>query len=115
MTAGYQLPRVAWAPLADDPGVVDNLGVPDIRDLDDFLAWLRSLPPLQRARMAKVLANVETSREVRKIGDEAVYELTRDRPWSEVAELLGTGIASINKAVSRHNGVARPRGPRAAE
>lgn len=35
--------------------------------------------------------------------------LTRAATWAEVAELLGVTVATVNKAVSRHRGVSRPR------
>jgi hypothetical protein len=80
-----------------------------IRDRDDLLMWLRALPPLERARLARALADTETTQAIAKVGDEAVYELTRAATWAEVAELLGVAPATVNKAVSRHRGVSRPR------
>lgn len=81
----------------------------EIRNRDDFLAWLNSLPLEEQAIMARTLARVETTRAIREIGDTAVYKLTRDRSRAEVAKRLGTGEAAINKAIARHRGQPRPR------
>lgn len=91
------------------PGVVHDLSMAEIRDRDEFLEWLKSLPALERARLARALANTETTKAIGALGDEAVYELTREATWADVAEKLGVSVATVNKAVSRHRGVARPR------
>lgn len=86
-----------------------DLPVDDIRSDDDLLEYIRSLPLPERARLGRMLANNKTVAALGAIADEAIFLMTRDRSWAEVAKELGISVAMVNKAVSRHKGVKRPR------
>lgn len=90
-------------------GVVHDLHMADIRSDEDLLRYVRSLPLADRARLGRMLAKNSTVKALGAISDEAVYLLTRDKSWAEVAKELGVSVATVNKAVSRHKGVKRPR------
>lgn len=79
----------------------------DERDREKILAWITSLPPLERARMARTIGDPGTRQAIGAVGDAAVYELTRSATWAEVAELLGVSVRTVNKAVTRHGASLR--------
>lgn len=70
--------------------------------LDDLLAWLRQLPPLDRARLAGLLTDARTVVAVAAVRREAVYEATRTAPRAQVAADLGVTTQAIGKAVTEH-------------
>lgn len=70
---------------------------------DELERELRAIgDPIQRARVAGMLVDAATRQRVGKIRAEAIYQATRTRSWEQVAELLGTGVAAINKAIWQH-------------
>jgi len=72
---------------------------------DALLAALAALPAVTRVRVARMLADGSTAREVGALADAAVYELTRAEhaTYASVAATLGVSINAINKAVRQHN------------
>src|SRR5690606_3956400 len=71
--------------------------------VDELVQALRAIgDPIQRARVAGMLVDAATRHRVGQIRAEAIYQATRARTWEEVAELLGTGVAAINKAIWQH-------------
>lgn len=71
------------------------------RALERALREIRD--PLQRARVAGLLADAATTRRAAAIRAEAIYEATRARTYGEVADQLGTGVGAIRKAITAHN------------
>jgi len=70
---------------------------------DELERVLRAIgDPIQRARVAGMLVDATTRQRVGQVRAEAIYEATRGRTWEEVAELLGTGVPAINKAIWQH-------------
>jgi len=70
---------------------------------DELERALRAIgDPIQRARVAGMLVDAATRQRVGQVRAEAIYEATRERTWEQVAELLGTGVPAINKAIWQH-------------
>lgn len=70
-------------------------------ELAAMIAALPELPDVVRARRAKDLVD-EAKRVLSQAADEAVESAARRMSYAEVAAELGTGVAAVNKAVSRH-------------
>lgn len=70
-------------------------------ELAAMIAALPELPDVARAKRARELVD-EAKRLLSQAADSAVESATRSRSYQEVADALGTGVASVNKAVSRH-------------
>lgn len=69
----------------------------------DVIGWLRSLPAVERYRVAGLLVDrhiTSSALGLERAG--AVYELTRAASWEDVAEQLGTSPSSVNKLVTRY-------------
>jgi hypothetical protein len=69
----------------------------------DVIEWLRSLPPVERYRVAGMLVDrfvLESAIGLERAG--AVHELTRNATWAQVADQLGTSESSVNKLVTRY-------------
>ena len=78
-------------------------------------AWLRRMPPIERAQLAGLLADARTTVAVAAVRREAVYEATRTTPRAVIAEQLGVSQQAIGKAITEHRrtllgdgGPARP-------
>lgn len=78
----------------------------DPRTLNDLLAWLAAMPPLERARVAGLLADHATVKAIGQVRRAAIYEETRERSYADVAGELGVSESAINKAVSEHRRAA---------
>ncbi len=78
-----------------------------LRALD---AGLACLPPADRVRAARLLADRSTSAHVSDGTDALVYQLTRSATYAQVAEQLGVAEPTVAKAVKRHNKAVRPQG-----
>jgi len=68
----------------------------------ELAAWLRELPPIERARLAGLLADARTVVAVAAIRREAVWEATRAASRAEVAAALGVSPQAVGKAVTEH-------------
>ncbi|MEV5211286.1 hypothetical protein AB0K35_27820 [Micromonospora sp. NPDC053740] len=82
-----------------------NPGDVDVRELARLIGALAKMPPAKRVPAAREL--VEVARVVLSAAaDEAVVELASSMTYAQVAEQVGTSVASVNKAVSRHRNPA---------
>lgn len=70
--------------------------------IDDLLAWLAAMPPIDRARVAGLLVDHDTTKAVGAVRRGAIYEETRVRSYADVAADLGVSLSAINKAISEH-------------
>jgi DNA-directed RNA polymerase specialized sigma24 family protein len=70
--------------------------------VDDLVAWLHTMPPLDRARVAALLVDEATVHAVGQVRRAAVYQLTRSMTYAETADLLGTSTSAVNNAVTAH-------------
>lgn len=70
--------------------------------LPELLAWLRELPPVDRARLAGVLVDARTVVAVAALRREAVWEATREASRAEVASALDVSPQAVGKAVTAH-------------
>jgi hypothetical protein len=76
--------------------------VEDERDREKVLAWIRSLPLPERARVVRTMGEARVRQAIAAEGDRAIYELTRNATWAEVARELGMTTRMVNRAVTRH-------------
>jgi len=79
--------------------------------LPDLVDALAVLPPLERARLARLLADRRTQGVLAAMADAAVVEVTRSQTYDEVAAALGVSYGAVRKAVVRHNARVRSEGP----
>jgi transposase-like protein len=72
--------------------------------LDDTLALLGSLTPVQRARVLSALLDGHNTKRFTAMRVQAVYEATRapGATYASVAQQLGVSPAAVNKAVTQH-------------
>lgn len=72
--------------------------------LDDALALLRSLTPVQRARVLAALLDGHNTALLTGMRAEAVYDATRadGATYATVAAQLGVSTSAVNKAVTQH-------------
>jgi hypothetical protein len=75
---------------------------PPFTDVDQLVAWLDAMPPLDRARVAALLVDAETTRVVGRVRRTAVYQLTRSMTYADAAAELGCSASAINYAVTGH-------------
>ncbi len=70
--------------------------------IEDLVAWLNSMPPIQREKIAKLLAEPATVRAVGLCRAQAVVELTKvpGASWASVAALIGASEATVNRLVT---------------
>lgn len=70
-----------------------------------ILAYLHTLPPLARARAAKLLAEADARARFGAVRRGAIYQATRspDATYDTVAAALGVSWSAVNKAVNAHN------------
>ncbi len=80
---------------------------PPFTDVDQLVAWLHAMPPLDRARVAALLVDTETIRVVGRVRRKAVFQLTRSMTYADAAAALGCSSSAINDAVSGHKRDAR--------
>lgn len=94
----------AWAAVEARYGEIERRMLGTLPNtVDELEQELRAIgDPILRARVAGMLVDATTRHRVGKIRAEAIYKATRTRSWEEVAELLGTGVAAINKAIWQH-------------
>jgi len=71
--------------------------------LSELVDTLTALPPIERARLARLLADRRTQGVLAALADAAVVEATRTATYDQVAEALGVSYSAINKAINRHN------------
>lgn len=73
--------------------------------LDELIAALERLATmdgLARVRAARALSD-QALGALAAVGDEGVWQATRDATRAEVAAALGVSVPAIGKAVTRHN------------
>jgi DNA-directed RNA polymerase specialized sigma subunit len=70
---------------------------------DEVLAWLDTLPPIQRARWLGALLDTRNARGLTAVRVDAIYEETRRRTYDEVAAELGVSRSAVRNAVKAHN------------
>jgi len=68
-----------------------------------LVAWLDTLEPVARARVAAVLVDQETLVEVGAVRRAAVWAASRTRPRAEVAAELAVSVSAVAKAIKEHN------------
>ena len=78
----------------------------DLAELIAVLASLPALPPDARAKVARSLA-VPARAIIGHVGDEAIFEATRERSHAEVAEALGLSKGTVDAVVVRYGKAAR--------
>jgi hypothetical protein len=82
-----------------------------VRSREDFLAALddalAALPPADRARAGRYLADRSTGAHLREGTDALVHQLTRDDSYPQVARMLGVAEPTVAKAVKRYNAANR--------
>jgi hypothetical protein len=72
------------------------------RTVEDLLAWLDELPPLERVHLARLLADTKTTRDLAAAGDATIHALTREATAAAVAEQLGLSAKQVKRAVEQH-------------
>jgi DNA-directed RNA polymerase specialized sigma24 family protein len=72
--------------------------------LDDALALLGTLTPLQQARVLGALLDRNNHKQLSALRVQAVYDATRapGATYATVAQQLGVSTAAVNKAVTQH-------------
>lgn len=86
-------------------------------NLPTLTAWLRELRPIERIRVARLLGDTKTTRELAAIADATVYEMTRTASRADVADELGTTVRAVQRAITNHialTGCEPRRGPQRA-
>ena len=73
----------------------------DLLALSRRLARLDKLAPLDRAIEADALATT-LKRELARVRRTAVFEATRTKEWSDVAEALGVTESTINRLITEY-------------
>lgn len=66
------------------------------------MTWLNELSEVDRIRVARLLADTRTIRELADAADATVYELTRTATAAAVAERLGLSAKQVKRAVEQH-------------
>ncbi|BAL85477.1 hypothetical protein AMIS_2570 [Actinoplanes missouriensis 431] len=74
----------------------------EVAGLLTALQTLESLPPLERVRAARALSD-RAKTALAAVGDAAVVEALSGSSYTAVASELGVSVATVNKAVTRHN------------
>lgn len=87
----------------------------DAPGLDAVVAWLSSMPPIDRARVAGVLVAHDTTARLAAIRRAAIYEATRTSSHATVAAALGVSLSAVNKAITEHNQAVKDNGGRATD
>ena len=70
--------------------------------LDEVLAWLDTIDPIQRARWLGALIDAQNLPLLSGRRVAAVYDATRHGSYAAVAAQLGVSTAAVNKAVTQH-------------
>lgn len=60
------------------------------------------MPPVERAKLGRLLADGRTTKAIGAVTDAAVYELTRSESYGEVAARLDVSASAVNKAITSH-------------
>lgn len=87
---------------------------PPFTDLPSLITWLGELRPPERVQIARLLGDTVTGRELARLADATVYEMTRNASRAEVAAELGTTVRAVQRAVTNHiahSGAEGSRGP----
>ncbi len=71
--------------------------------IDEVLAWLRAMPPLDRERLTRALGEASSRAAIRTVREDAVAELVAGATWSDVSEVTGLSSHVINKLLSARN------------
>jgi DNA-binding transcriptional ArsR family regulator len=74
------------------------------------LAWLDTLPPIQRARWLGALLDTRHAKALTAVRVSAIYEETRARTYKEVAADLGVSWSAVRNAVKAHGERLRAAG-----
>jgi hypothetical protein len=78
-------------------------------NIADVIAWLDSMPAVQRERVARILADPQSVKEIGLCRARAVQEMTKQpgASWASVAATIGASEATVNRLVT----IARKAAP----
>lgn len=71
-------------------------------DLDELVRWLSELPPAERVRTCRLLADGATTAVVAQLADATIYRMTRESTAAAVAEELDITLRQVQRAVANH-------------
>jgi hypothetical protein len=76
--------------------------LPPPTSVTDVIAWLESMPAVQRERVARVLTDPQSVKEIGLCRARAVQEMTKEpgASWASVAATIGASEATVNRLVT---------------
>lgn len=76
---------------------------PILRSREAFQEYVLTLTPVERVKIARVLADTVMRGWLSKVADDAVAGLVANRTYDQVATLLGVKYSMVSKRMARYH------------